>query len=162
MHEVSAVKVVYDASASPHIVNFHLCDYSISSWCFSFMRCLEDVQDEGWAVLFLFTNKPGWTKILHELDYIFLFFPSSPPLSFPSVLNIPPAFWTLSIWRDMHIRTPLNPKFTPLPTQLLHSLWAFFCQMELYHNTNVSDVDSSSTHSDSTKEQLHSRGIGNC
>jgi hypothetical protein len=40
------------------------------------------------------------------------------------------------------------------------SLWASFRYMQLYHNANVSDVDSLSTHSDGTKGQQQRKGEG--
>jgi len=44
----------------------------------------------------------------------------------------------------------------------VHSQWACFHYMQPYHNANASNVDSFSTHSDGTNEQLHRGGDGNC
>jgi len=41
-------------------------------------------------------------------------------------------------------------------------LWASFHYMQWYHNANVSDVDSFSTHSDGTTGQQQRKGEDNC
>jgi len=57
MHEVWAVKMMYDVQAMPGVVNCPLREYYISSRGLSCMRCVVVLQDEGWAVLCLLTNK---------------------------------------------------------------------------------------------------------
>jgi hypothetical protein len=54
---------------------------------------------------------------------------------------------------------PLIPKHTRLPTQLF-TFPLGFLPLQLYHNANILDVDSFSTHSDGTKGQQHMKGKG--
>jgi hypothetical protein len=159
MHEVWAVKVVRDAKATPGVVYCSLRENSISFRGSSFMRCLVVLQDDGWAVLCSWTNKISWTKKSLELEYIYPIFPPSPPFCFPPVLNTPPGSWTLSTARDLHKTTPLISKHTRQPTQLcMFSLG--FLPLQLYHNANVSDVDSYSTHRDGTTWQQQRKREG--
>jgi len=57
MHEVWAVKLVWDANATPGIANCPHHKYWIMSRGSSFMRCLVVVQHEGLAVLCSLINK---------------------------------------------------------------------------------------------------------
>ena len=65
----------------------------------------------------------------------------------------------MSTSRDLHKITTLVPKHTRYATQL-STLPLGFLPLQLYHNANVSDVDSVSTHSDGTKGQLQRKGEG--
>jgi len=52
-----AVELVCRLKATPSVRNWPLHEYQISSRGFSFMRCMEDVQYAGWAVVCSFTYK---------------------------------------------------------------------------------------------------------
>jgi hypothetical protein len=59
------------------------------------MRCLVVWQDEGYTVLCSLTNKTHKlileTEKSPELEYIYPFFPPTPPFCFPLVLYTPTA-----------------------------------------------------------------------
>jgi len=65
-----------------------------------------------------------------------------------------------------HVTCTKQPQsFQTTPDNLqnfVHSLWASFHHVELYHNANASDVDSFQTGSDCTKGQPPRKGDGNC
>jgi len=82
------VTVVCDAKAMPIVVNLPLCIYQISSRGFSFMRRLVVVEDTGWAVLCLLTNKTSRIKKSQELEYIYPFFLPTPLFGFPPTVNM--------------------------------------------------------------------------
>ena len=52
----------------------------------------------------------SWTKKLPDLKYIYIFFPHTPPFSFPPVLNPPPASGTILTSCDLRETSPLVPK----------------------------------------------------
>jgi len=56
MYEVSAVKMMCDADATPRVVHCPHREYLISSQGLPFMRCLVVLQEEAWAVFCMLTN----------------------------------------------------------------------------------------------------------
>jgi len=60
----------------------------------------------------------SWAKKLQELGYMYPFFTPTPPFTFPSILNTPPASWTISTSCDMHKTMPPILQHTRQPTPL--------------------------------------------
>jgi len=54
----------------------------------------------------------SWTKKWQELEYIYPFFLSTPPFSFPAIINTLPGSWPISTSRVLHNTTPLVPTHT--------------------------------------------------
>jgi len=105
------------------------------------------------------TKLTSWTKKSPELEYIYPTFPPTPPFICPTVLYTPTASWSRH-----HVTCTqqcLSFQNTPhnLHNYVLSLLGCFRC-MQLYHDANVSDVDSFSTHSDGTKGQQHRKREG--
>ena len=102
-----------------------------------------------------------WTKKSPELEYIYPFFPSTSPFSFPPVLYTPTASWSRH-----HVTCPKQClSFQNTPDNLYNfvcSFWASVHYVRLYHNANASDVDSFSTRSDGTNGQPQRKGECNC
>jgi len=125
-----------------------------------FKRSLVDLQDEGWAVLCSLTNKThklnqeiaGTRVCISHLPGYTSFHCSSRIIHTDCIL--------ISISRDLHKTTPLVPQHTRYPNNFVLSPWASFRYMQLYHNSNISDVDSFSTHSDGTKGHQQRTGEG--
>jgi hypothetical protein len=122
------------------------------------MRCLVVLQDECWAVLCSLTNK---AHILNEeiagtRVYISLL-PAYTSILFSSRI-IPNDRILISTSHDLPKTTPLIPKYTHNLHNFVLSFWASFRYMQLYHNANVLDVDSLSTHSDGNKGQQQRKG----
>jgi len=124
------------------------------------MRCLVALQDEGWAVLCSLTNKShnlnqeiAGTQVYISLLPAYTSFLCSCPIIHSDRILI-------STSRALHKTTPPIPKHTRLPQNLVLSLWPSFRYMQLYHNADISDVDSFSTHCDGTKGQHQGEGEG--
>jgi len=61
-----------------------------------------------WTLVYL----TSWIKKSLELDYLYPFFLSKPPFTFPCTLNTPPAFWAVSTTCVKCKTMPLVPKHT--------------------------------------------------
>jgi len=173
MHEVWAGKVVCNANTMPGVVNCPHCEDSISSRGFSFMSCLVVVQDESWAILcWLIKNMQDMNQTYH-ISQVELRNRRNSSIVIPCTrLHLHSLLHPCSthcqhseVSRDLMTCTKQHLSFQFKPDNLqsfVCSLWASICYMQLYHNANASDVDSYSTHSDSTKGQPQRRGEGNC
>jgi len=171
MHKVWAVKVVCDAKTTPSVANYGHRKYEISSRCFSFMRCLLVVQDEGWAVLCSLTNnmqdmnQSAGTRVYISLPPAYTSILVSSRLHLDSLFF---SYWTHHQHPEQsrhHMTCTKQPlSFQNTPNNLhnfVRSLWASFRCVPLYHNANASDVDSFSTRSDGTKGKPQKKGEGN-
>jgi hypothetical protein len=144
--------MMYDAKATPRVVNCPLTVYCISSRGLWFIRSLVVLQDEGWAILYLLTNKA------HKLNL-------EPRNRRNSSIYIPSSrlhLHSLFLPYYTHRRDPdlditclahnnASRSKTHLITFTICSLPLGLRLVQLYYNANVLDVDSFSTHSDGTK-----------
>ena len=135
------------------------------------MRCLVVVQEEGWAVLCSLTNE---TQDMNQMHHILQLEPRNRrnwSIYIPSSRLHPLSFLLPYYEHRQHPELSQNhvtcPKqrlsFQTTPDNLHNfvlSFRSFFRYMQLYHNANASDVDSFSTHSDGSKEQLQRKWEG--
>jgi len=157
------VKMVCDAKPTPGVLHCPRHECYILSRGLSFVRCLVDVQDEGWAVMCSLTNKTHKLNqdITRTQVYISLL-PAYTSFLF-SARGIHTDRILISTSHDLPKTMPLVPTHPITYTTLYFpslSLWASFRYMQLYHNATVADVDSLSTHRDGTKRQQQRKGEG--
>ena len=124
------------------------------------MTCLVVLQDDGWAIWTLLTNKTR--KLNQEIAHTRVYISLLPAYtSFPiSSRIIHTNSILISTSCDLYKSMPLDPKHARLPTQLCTFSLRILLLHAIYHNANVSDVASSSTHSDGTKWQQIKKGEG--
>jgi len=169
MHEVWAVKVVWDAKTTPSVANCRHRVYYILSRSSSFVRFMVVVPDSGWAVICSLTNK---TQDMNQIAETRVY------------ISLLPAYSSNLFWSrikhtagdESHHQHPELSRhhmtctksflsFRNTPDNLhnfVRSLCASFWYIQLYHNANASDVDLFSNRSNGTKRHPQTKVEGNC
>jgi len=151
MDKVQAGYKVCDRKGPPGMVTSPLCMYTIWSWEVTCMKCQVVVKDESRPILCLLSNKSCWIKKWHKLKYLSPIFQPLPPFSDQPKFYRPPASWTILISCNYHFTTSGVPEKPDYIHNLVRSLLAAFHYIQLLYNTNTSDVQWFSTHSNATK-----------